>query len=86
MTPLQKIIARLEATKNQSDFEISSNLLSWAKALEQEEKQMCEEYFTAGFMYSREGWNGETPFAGRSNEYIFWNIIDGYHDFTFGNG
>lgn len=85
MTPLQKIIARLEATKNQSDFEISSNLLAWAKSLRDEEKQMCEEYFTAGFMYSRDGWNGEKPFAGRSNEYIFQNIIDGYHDFTFAN-
>jgi len=53
MTPLQKIIARLEATKNQSDFEISSNLLAWAKDLRYEERQMCSDYYTAGFMYSR---------------------------------
>ena len=85
MTPLQKIIARLEAIENKADFETSKNLLQWIKDLEQEEKNMCEEYFTAGFMYSRQGWNGEQPFAGRSSEYVFQNIIDGYYDFTLAN-
>jgi len=86
MTPLQKIIARLEATKNQSDFEISSNLLAWAKDLRYEERQMCSDYYTAGFMYSRQGWNGEEPFKGKDNENVFQNIMDGYFDFVAKNG
>lgn len=82
MTPLQQIIQRLEAIENKSDFETSKNLLQWMKDLRSEEMEMCRNYFTAGFMYSRQGWNGEEPFAGKDNETIFQNIMDGYFDFA----
>lgn len=83
MTPLQQIIKRLEAIENKSDFETSKNLLQWIKDLRSEEIEMFQQYYTAGFMYSRQGWNGEEPFAGKTNEVIFENIMDGYFDFAF---
>lgn len=86
MTPLQQIIARLEAIENKSDFETSKNLLQWIKDLRSEELEMCSQYYTAGFMYSRQGWNGEEPFAGKDNVNVFQNIMDGYFDFAAQNG
>lgn len=82
MTPLQQIIIRLEAIENKSDFETSKNLLQWIKDLRSEEMEMLRDYFTAGFMYSRQGWNGEMPFKGHDNITIFENIMDGYFDYV----
>lgn len=82
MTPLQKIIARLEAIENNSDFETGKNLLQWIKDLRAQEIEMTRQYYTSGFMYSRQGWNGEEPFLGKDNETIFQNIMDGYFDFA----
>ena len=83
MTPLQEIIARLEHTESKKDFETTKHFLQWARDLRYKEIEMTRQYFTAGFMYSREGFNGEKPFAEKNNEVIFENIFDGYCDFTF---
>jgi hypothetical protein len=86
MTPMQQIIARLEHTESKKDFETTKHLLEWARDLRHKEIEMTRQYFTAGFMYSRKGWNGEEPFLGKDNETIFQNIMDGYFDFAAQNG
>ena len=81
-TAMQELIEYIEdfTPKNKT----TSGIWSKANALIEKEKEQINKSFLEGFKYSGEGYNGEYPFEGCTDESISISIdLEKYYDSNF---
>jgi hypothetical protein len=83
-TAMQDLINKFEEIKD-LDYMVQIMILrSESQQLLEKEKKQINKSFLDGFKYSGEGYNGEYPFEGCTDESIYTSIdLDRYYQETF---